>query len=142
MRASGPVQSALLMADVDAPIPGLLEIRNRYGNRVNLLLGLRGMDPEFLNRTRPVRFGEAVLAIISREDFIAMKAFAGRPVHLLQADMTYFSLVTLATVGAGDVRRATHTARMLAMFQAVVGQFYVAVIVAPFVDMYSSQRRG
>jgi hypothetical protein len=67
---------------------------------------------------------------------------AGRPVHLLQADMTYFSLVTLATVGYGDILPATHTARMLAMFQAVVGQFYVAVVVALFVGMYSSQPEG
>ena len=67
---------------------------------------------------------------------------AGRPANLLQADMTYFSLVTLATVGYGDVLPATHTARMLAMFQAVVGQFYVAVVVALFVGMYSSQSRN
>ena len=66
---------------------------------------------------------------------------ASRPTHLLHADMTYFSLVTLATVGYGDVLPATHTARMLAMFQAVTGQFYVAVVVALFVGMYSSQRR-
>lgn len=66
---------------------------------------------------------------------------AGRPVHLLQADMTYFSLVTLATVGYGDVLPATHVARMLAMFQAVVGVFYVAAVVAVFVGMYSSQSR-
>jgi hypothetical protein len=67
---------------------------------------------------------------------------AGRSAHLLQADMTYFSLVTLATVGYGDILPATHAARMLAMFQAVVGQFYVAVVVALFVGMYSSQPRG
>jgi Ion channel len=66
---------------------------------------------------------------------------AGRPAHLLQSDMTYFSLVTLATVGYGDVLPATHTARMLAMFQAVTGQFYVAVVVALFVSMYSSRPR-
>lgn len=66
---------------------------------------------------------------------------AGRPAHLLQADMTYFSLVTLATVGYGDILPATPTARMLAMIQAVFGQFYVAVVVALFVGMYSSQRR-
>lgn len=66
---------------------------------------------------------------------------AGRPVHLLQADMTYFSLVTLATVGYGDVLPVTHAARMLAMFEAVVGQFCVAVVVALFVGMYSSQRK-
>jgi voltage-gated potassium channel len=64
-----------------------------------------------------------------------------RAASLLQSDMTYFSLVTLATVGYGDILPATHTARMLAMFQAVVGQFYVAVVVALFVGMYSSQPR-
>jgi Ion channel len=67
---------------------------------------------------------------------------AGRPVHMLQADMTYFSLVTLATVGYGDILPATSTARMLSMFQAVTGQFYVAVVVAIFVGMYSRQRQG
>jgi len=67
---------------------------------------------------------------------------AGRPVHLLHADMTYFSLVTLATVGYGDVLPVTSTARMLAMFQAVTGQFYIAVVVAIFVGAYSAQRRN
>lgn len=85
MRASAPGQSALRIGDVDDPIPGLLEIGDRYGNRVDLLLGLRGMDPELLNRTRQVRFGETVLAIAGREDFIAMKAFAGGPVDLANA---------------------------------------------------------
>lgn len=66
---------------------------------------------------------------------------ANRPVHLLQADMTYFSLVTLATVGYGDILPLTTTARTLAMIEAVVGQFYVAVVVAIFVAMYSTQRR-
>jgi hypothetical protein len=67
---------------------------------------------------------------------------AGRPPHQLQADLTYFSLVTLATVSHGDVLPVTNTARMLAMFQAVVGQFYVAVVVALFVGMYSAQSRN
>ena len=67
---------------------------------------------------------------------------AARPVHLLQSDMTYFSLVTLATVGYGDILPVTSTARMMAMIEAVIGQFYVAVVVALFVGMYSSQRRN
>jgi len=46
---------------------------------------LRGMDPELLNRTRQVRLAEAVLEIVGREDFIAMKAFAGGPVDLADA---------------------------------------------------------
>jgi voltage-gated potassium channel len=66
---------------------------------------------------------------------------AGRSAHLLQADLTYFSLVTLATVGYGDILPATSTARMLAMMQAVFGQFYIAVVVALFVGMYSAKRQ-
>lgn len=59
----------------------------------------------------------------------------------LQSDMVYFSLITLATVGYGDILPKTDVARMLAVIEAVIGQFYVAVIVAVFVGMYSSQRR-
>jgi predicted nucleotidyltransferase len=71
--------------DVDDPISGLLEIKDRHGNRVDLLIGLRGMDPELMNRTRQVRLADAILEIVSREDFIAMKAFAGGPVDLADA---------------------------------------------------------
>ena len=38
-----------------------------------------------MNRTRQVRLAEAVLEIVGREDFIAMKAFAGGPVDLADA---------------------------------------------------------
>ena len=65
-----------------------------------------------------------------------------RAPDLLQADMLYFSLVTLATVGYGDILPASETARMLAVIEATVGQFYVAVIVAAFVGMYAARRRG
>lgn len=75
------------------------------------------------------------------ESFLLPVAVADRPQHLLQADMTYFSLVTLATVGYGDILPATPTARMVAMIEAVAGVFYVAVVVAIFVGMYASQRR-
>ena len=78
-------EATVRTGDVEDPISGLLEIKDRHGNRVDLLLGLRGMDPELLNRTRQVRLAEAVLEIVGREDFIAMKAFAGGPVDLADA---------------------------------------------------------
>ena len=81
------------------------------------------------------------LIIWDPASFLLPVEAAGRTAFLLQADMTYFSLVTQATVGYGDILPATHTARMLAMFQAVVGQFYFAVVVALFVGMYMSQTR-
>jgi hypothetical protein len=75
------------------------------------------------------------------DSFVLPIPAADRPPHLLRTDMTYFSIVTLATVGYGDILPVTETARMMAMIEAVVGQFYVAVIVAVFVGMYATQRR-
>jgi voltage-gated potassium channel Kch len=68
---------------------------------------------------------------------------SGRPLQLLQGDMIYFSMITLATVGYGDILPVSETARSLAVIEAVVGQFYVAIVVAVFVGMYAAaqQRR-
>jgi hypothetical protein len=60
----------------------------------------------------------------------------------LQADAIYFSVVTLATLGYGDILPRSDLARTLAIIEAVVGQFYIAVVVAVFVGMYASQPRG
>jgi len=54
-------------------------------------------------------------------------------------EILYFSVVTLATVGYGDILPATEVTRMLAAIEAITGQFYVAVIVAVFVGMYAAQ---
>lgn len=56
----------------------------------------------------------------------------------LESDMLYFSFVTIATLGYGDFLPHTETARMLAVLEAVVGQFYVAVIVALLVGKFIS----
>lgn len=55
-------------------------------------------------------------------------------------ELAYFSLVTIATLGYGDIIPSSHTARMISVFEAVLGQFYVAVIVAVLVGTYISQR--
>lgn len=59
----------------------------------------------------------------------------------LQSDMVYYSLITLATVGYGDILPKSDLTRMVAVIEAVIGQFYVAVIVAVFVGMYASRPR-
>lgn len=53
--------------------------------------------------------------------------------------LMYFSVVTLATVGYGDILPASEVTRMLAAIEAITGQFYVAVIVAVFVGMYAAR---
>jgi hypothetical protein len=57
----------------------------------------------------------------------------------LRGELVYFSLITLATVGYGDILPVSSTARTLASTEAVIGQFYVAVVVATFVSRYTAQ---
>jgi hypothetical protein len=44
--------------------------------------------------------------------------------------LTYFSLVTLTTLGYGDIVPATNAVRGVATVEAVVGQFYLGVFIA------------
>jgi hypothetical protein len=52
----------------------------------------------------------------------------------------YFSFVTLATLGYGDIVPHTEVARGLAVVEGVGGQLFLAVLVARLVSLYSSQR--
>jgi len=45
-------------------------------------------------------------------------------------DMVYFSLVTIATLGYGDIVPKMPLSRFVAALEAVVGQFYIAILVA------------
>jgi Ion channel len=51
----------------------------------------------------------------------------------------YFSFVTIATLGYGDVVPASDSARGLTLLEAVGGQMYLAVLVARLVSLYSKQ---
>jgi len=56
-----------------------------------------------------------------------------------RGDLSYFSFITLATVGYGDVTPTTPLARTLAWIEAIVGQFYLAVLVAGLVGFKVTQ---
>jgi len=75
----------LRIGDPDDPIPALLAVRDTHDNRVDLLIGLRGLDPEAMSRASEVAFVDGVLRIVGREDLIAMKVFAGGPQDLADA---------------------------------------------------------
>lgn len=49
--------------------------------------------------------------------------------------LTYYSFVTLTTVGYGDVSAISPATRTFAWIEAISGQFYLAVIVAGIVSM-------
>jgi hypothetical protein len=50
----------------------------------------------------------------------------------------YFSFITLSTVGYGDITPVSKVARMLAATEAMTGLFYVAVLIARLVALYST----
>jgi len=52
----------------------------------------------------------------------------------------YFSFVTLATLGYGDIAPAASAARALAVLEAVFGQLYLAVLIARLVSLYARER--
>ena len=77
--------------DADDPIPAMLILSDAHNNHVDLLGGLRGMDPAIFSRTVEVPFRGVNLRIVGREDFIAIKCFAGGPQDLLDAQSAYRS---------------------------------------------------
>jgi len=64
-------------------------------------------------------------------------AFAGQlTTSATMFDWGYFSLVTLTTVGYGDITPVAHVARSLAALEALIGQLYPAIIIARLVSAH------
>lgn len=68
-----------------------------------------------------------------------MEDVAAASVRHAPGTLGYFSFITLATVGYGDVTPATPLAGTLAWMEAVAGQFYLAVLVAGLVGFKVTQ---
>ncbi|TYK67453.1 potassium channel family protein [Colwellia echini] len=51
-------------------------------------------------------------------------------------DFMYFSFVTLTTLGFGDISPTLPVSRFLVYFEAIVGQFYLAILVANLVGSH------
>ena len=58
---------------------------------------------------------------------------------MLFPDFVYFSFVTMTTLGFGDISPTLPVARFLTYFEAIVGQFYLAILVASLVGSRMSK---
>jgi hypothetical protein len=57
--------------------------------------------------------------------------------------MLFYSFMTQTTLGLGDMIPVTHMARVLTVTQAIIGQFYVAVVLAYILNLWMQDlRRG
>lgn len=82
--------------------------------------------------------------------FLAVAFLTGRPfleatgpgAILHTGDYFYFSFVTMTTTGFGDVVPATGIARALSMVEAVLGQLFLATLVARLVSAAGIKRRS
>ena len=51
--------------------------------------------------------------------------------------MVYYSIVTLSTLGYGEIVPVNQVARNWAAMEAMIGQFYIAIVIARLVSMYT-----
>ncbi len=56
-----------------------------------------------------------------------------------QTELLYFSLVTLSTIGYGDIVPLSGEARILAALEGVTGILYIAITVALLVSRFKSE---
>ena len=64
---------------------------------------------------------------------------SSQPFHL--AEGIYFSFITLAAVGYGDMVPGNDVVRGLAIVEAIAGQFYLAVMIARLMSLYIRDKR-
>ncbi len=69
-------------------------------------------------------------------------SFIGRTVSIHNfthfiSEMLYFSFITLLTVGYGDITAVLDTGQTICVIEGIIGQFYIAILVARIVSVYS-----
>lgn len=72
----------------------------------------------------------------------AVRFVPGLDAALGPSEVLYFSFVTLATVGYGDVYPVLPAARALCVAESVTGILYVAILIARFVGRYEDEGRA
>lgn len=77
------------------------------------------------------------LALVYPGAFTGIDAGAGY--DQMARSLSYYSFVTLTTLGYGDITPQLHYARVLAYAQAVAGQLYLTILVARLVGTYIAQ---
>ncbi|RPH97511.1 MAG: potassium channel protein [Lysobacterales bacterium] len=66
----------------------------------------------------------------------AFRGIEPGPLFKVSQQMTYFSFVTLATLGYGDISPASPIAQVIVILEAVTGTFYMAIVVASLIGAY------
>ncbi len=77
------------------------------------------------------------VAVFEPASFSMPAATDGGHDAFLKMQLNYFSFVTIATLGYGDIVPKLPVTQTLAILEAVIGQFYMAVVIAWLVSVYA-----
>lgn len=84
-----------------------------------------------------------LIGMLFSDLYIAVDAFALDPIFgrvVPREDYSYFSFVTLTTLGYGDIVATSDVARRFAVVEAMAGQIFLATVVARLVSLYGAGR--
>jgi hypothetical protein len=76
----------LSRGDLDDPIQQVIVVNDDFGNTVDLLSGIRGMDPAAATRVITTSLLNTSITVIGLEDLIAMKLFAAGPQDIIDVE--------------------------------------------------------
>lgn len=79
-----------------------------------------------------------ILVFVDPDAFRMATTVTAENWHAVRRELSYFSLVTLTTVGFGDITPASPLARALVTLEAMSGQLYLAIMIARLVSSQSS----
>ena len=79
------LHSTYQRGDPEDPIAGTIHVEDRVGNRVDLLMGIRGVGEAVFARAVDATVMKTRIRVVGLEDFLAMKIFAGSPKDLADA---------------------------------------------------------
>ena len=82
-----------------------------------------------------------MVALTIPQAFRLPEELAGGSPDALLRQLTYFSYITLTSTGYGDITPVHPVARLLAMFEALVGQLYLAITLARLVSLEVMHRQ-
>ena len=125
---------ALLQAAILAGLPVIIAARLRKNLYVSFQTVLGAVSIYLV-------IGMVFSALDSALSALAGQAFFSGTAEPTQSDYTYFSFITLSTVGYGDLVPADGVPRAAAVTEALLGQLYLVTIVALLVGNIGRARR-
>lgn len=92
--------------------------------------------------------GYLLLVVIATFSFLLLEflhpaSFNNTSINNIPAfynEIAYFSMITLGTIGYGDITPATSSARLMSAFFGFAGQFYMITLVGIIVSRFSSRK--